>query len=390
VRRRFLPRVLLATAWQNHRFALAVAGYARQAGWHLDLQMELSGEVPRDWNGEGVITLLGGRQDLSRFVQRVGCPTVCATLNEPALELPRVDVDCVAIGRLAAIHFLEKGFANFAWYSDRYQVVEQLRCDSFSETVSQAGRDCTRLVWEHQQGRRKNTWANRQVWLARKLSQLPRPLAVFSVDDTNAVEIVEAAARAELTIPDQVAVLGTGDLDLFRESTPVTLSSVQVDFDRLAREATILLDRLMNGAVPPAEPILIPPSGIASRHSTDTIAVEHPQVARAVKFMIAHFAEPVGAREIVGATEMSQSRLYKAFQQHLGMSPVAVLARIRLEKAERLLRDTPLKIRVIADECGFGDPINLYRAFQRRHGVSPRYFRRSIERHQFEDDQSPH
>ena len=373
------PRILLASAWQNQVFTLALARCARQAGWHLDLQMYLSGELPSEWLGEGIIALLGeDRRDVSRLVKQAKCPVVCVSANEPQTVVPRVVFDSRAVGRLAAQHLLEKGFTSFAWYSHRWQHVEQLRCDSFAETVDTAGHPCAKLIWELEQGKRKNTWANRQAWLVRKLDRLPRPLAVFAVDDTVAVEVIEAFGRLGLQIPGEVAVLGTGNLDVFRESTPVTLSSVKVDFDRLACEAATLLDRLMAGEPAPKDPIILPPNGIAARRSTDTLAVEHPQVARAIRFMFDYFAAPIGVREIVASTTVSQTRLYIAFQEQLGKSPVAVLNRIRLGKATQMLRDTDQPIKEVAIACGFGESINLYRSFQREFQTSPQAYRREF------------
>ena len=57
-------------------------------------------------------------------------------------------------------------------------------------------------------GKRRDTWANRQSWLRRQLLRIPRPLAVFTTDDSTAVEVIEACLAAELGIPDAVAILG--------------------------------------------------------------------------------------------------------------------------------------------------------------------------------------
>jgi len=375
------PRILLATAWQNESFTLALARYARRAGWHLDLQMYLCGELPRDWRGEGIVALLGEeRKDVSRLVQQATCPVVCVSANEPQMDAPRVVIDSQAVGQLAARHLLEKGFASFAWYSHRWQHVDRLRCDSFAEAVEAAGHPCVKLVWHLEKGKRRDTWAKRQAWLVRRLDRVSRPLAVFAVDDTVAAEMIEASLRAGLQIPDEVAVLGTGNVAVFRESTPVTLSTVLVGFDRLAREAAALLDRLMAGESAPKQPIILPPDGIAARRSTDTIAVEHPQVARAIRFMLDHYAEPICIRDIVDSTTTSQTRLYVAFQEQLNKSPVAILNRIRLDKARQMLRESDRKIKTVATACGFGESVNLYRSFQREFQTSPQAYRRQFPR----------
>ena len=131
----------------------------------------------------------------------------------------------------------------------------------------------------------------------------------------------------------------------------------------------------MAGGGAPREPMLLPPGGIVARRSTDTIAVEHPEVALAVRFLLCHYHEPLGAKEVVAATTSSQTSLYAAFREELGASPMAVLRGIRLEKAKQMLRETDQKIRSVAKACGFGEAINLYRLLLNDCGMTPKEYR---------------
>ena len=72
---------------------------------------------------------------------------------------------------------------------------------------------------------------------------------------------------------------------------------------------------------------------------------------------------------------MSKTRLYIAFENDLNESPGAVLTRIRIDKAKRMLRETNEKVHVISEACGFGDAVNLYRCFKRHVGLAPRSYR---------------
>lgn len=368
-------RVLLALAWQNETIARSMARYARQVGWHLDLQMYTTGKVPKEWSGEGIVTLLGGRRDLSHFVRKATVPVVCLTLNEPGVPIPRVDFDNAVLGRLAAQHFLNKRFKAFAWYSCGEQVVERLRAEGYLCRLKEAGYDCQQLVWCRARGRRGDSWANRQAWLSRVLSRQPEPLAILCSDDTVAVEVIEACIRTGIRIPEQVAVMGIGNLELYSDSTPIALSSISVDYELLALEAARLLDRQMAGKRAPTAPILIAPSGIVARKSTDTIAVDHPEVASAIRFMLDHYNKALGVRDIVAATTIAQTRLYQAFQTELEQSPMAVLRTIRMEKAKQMLRETDMKVRDVAKACGLVDAINLYRLLIRDCGMAPKKYR---------------
>jgi len=83
--------------------------------------------------------------------------------------------------------------------------------------------------------------------------------------------------------------------------------------------------------------------------------------------------EPVTLREAAAAAGCSVRSLQLAFQQHYGMTPMAVLRRIRLEAAwEALTRgDPPASIREIAAQYGFSNPGRFAKLCQDTFGQSP-------------------
>ena len=188
-------------------------------------------------------------------------------------------------------------------------------------------------------------------------------------------EILEACIAEQIEVPDEVAVLGMLNMPVFRKSTTIPLSSVMVDHKTVTGAACDLLARMMDGEAPPTEPILFPPRGIAARRSTNTIAADHAEVARAVRFMLDHYMDPIGVREITRRSGACRTRLYELFAAEFQKTPGDVLAGIRIDKAKQMLTQSTAKIGTISESCGFGDPVNLYRNFKRHLGVSPAAYR---------------
>jgi LacI family transcriptional regulator len=360
---------------------LGVSHCAAAAGWHLDVQKSLENDPFGEWHGDGVIAWpTEAREDLSDLIVRSPCPVVVMNLNVPSIHTHRFDFDSHALGRLAAAHFVDRAFTYSAWYSPGASKAEQIRCQSFGDAVIEAGLDFVDLTWILRIGKRKDTWDNRESFLRRELAKLRKPVAVFCRDDSAAVEVIEACREMDLAIPDEVAVLGCGDMPLFRESTTIPLSSIQVDFDRLAREACELLGRLMDGAEIPRETHLLPPGDIVARRSTDTIAAQSTEVAGAIRFMFDHLAEPIGVADISRASGISTTGLYVKFRKEHKQSPAQLLARIRLDKAKEMLRQTRESVSVISERCGFGNPVNLHRRFRLDLKTTPRRYREESRR----------
>lgn len=374
-------RILFASPWWHADIVNGVLRHAAARGWHVDLQTCLSGHLPRRWTGHGIITQFGSDRDqFLRLLEQTGCPAVSLNNNDPDIPIPRVSTDGKLAGRLAAEHLLERGFRSFAFYAHGLMGrSRRIRYEAFDAALRAAGHRAEAVLWDERAQEYDQSWLRRQQWLADRLADLPMPLGVFAFNDQGAVEVIEACMSAGIVIPDQVAVLGMLNMDIFRHSTTVGLSSITYDFDRMTGLACDLLGRMMEGEPgPPADqPILLPPTGIAVRQSTDTLAAHSPAVARAVRFMIDHQAEPISIDAIVAAAGGSRAALFNAFKADMSQPPGQVLARIRVERAKRLLTTTRHKVAAIAEACGFGNSVNLHRTFKQHTGQSPSDYRRA-------------
>jgi LacI family transcriptional regulator len=375
-----MPRVLLVSAWQSHDLAAGVARYAVKAGWHLDLSFFICGEWPEDWQGEGILALpTGGRSDLPGIhLERQ--PVVAMTANCAGMGIPYVDVDNEKVGAMAAEHLLERNFQHFAYYGGLESQVIRLRGEGFAGRLAQAGRTSHQWVWPRSEEVSAHSWDGRQQRLKKALRSLPKPIAVFAVDDLHAVEVIEAGLQLHLRMPTDLAILGAGNHALISRTTAIPLSSVAIDEKEIGYQAALMLDRRMRGEAPDETPLLIPPTGVAIRKSTDTIATEHPDVAKAIRYMLTHYREPIQIPNIVAATSLSQTGLYLAFHAEFNESPARFLTRLRLDRAKQTLADPTQKLSTIALTHGFGDPNNLFRVFKRFEGMSPREYRRKVLR----------
>jgi len=67
---------------------------------------------------------------------------------------------------------------------------------------------------------------------------------------------------------------------------------------------------------------------------------------------------------------MSERSFIRTFRDDTGMTPAEFVLQARLEAARRLLEETTLAPKIIAQRCGFGSPAALRRSFARGLGVS--------------------
>lgn len=88
------------------------------------------------------------------------------------------------------------------------------------------------------------------------------------------------------------------------------------------------------------------------------------------------FQEPgLQIGDIAETLGISQYHLARIFHQEFQIGPQAYLINRRLLFAEKMLRETCLSVKEIAQHCGFGDAGYFSRLFRKKEGVTPLSFR---------------
>jgi LacI family transcriptional regulator len=213
-----------------------------------------------------------------------------------------------------------------------------------------------------------------------RLRSAPKPLALFAVNGSLAVEAHELCADAQIGVPHEVAIVGIDDYLLSVGAHSSHISGVDTRLEEQGYRGAELLERMMRTGRTPVRPLRIAPSQVVTRKSSDILAVRHDGVGRALRHILNHFAEPLAVRDVAAAAGMSERSLHLAFSTHLGISPGMKLIETRLEHACRLLASTQEKIESIANRCGYPSLNAFFIAFKKRSGCTPATFRRKVSR----------
>ncbi|MGA3234945.1 MAG: helix-turn-helix domain-containing protein [Bryobacteraceae bacterium] len=92
---------------------------------------------------------------------------------------------------------------------------------------------------------------------------------------------------------------------------------------------------------------------------------------RICEYIESHLDQKIGLELLAAMAGHSIHHFVRAFHQSVGMPPHSYLLSRRLERAERMLRETQLPLSEIAAATGFSDQSHLARHFRRRTGMSP-------------------
>ncbi len=367
-------RVLLALGWYDYEINRGVAAFAQEANWILNDMAGHTHEIPLHWHCDGILVSLSRNPFASHAELLTRAVPMVDLRNEHEAALPRVLSDNAAVGRLAAEHFMSRGFTNLGYYQAYTATVEEERMAGFRETVERAGKvfyhiDMSRVPARHRRGQQ------RLRHLVKLIKELPPPIGVMGQYDGAAAEFVMACELARVAVPEQIAVIGADNDPITSELGPIPLSSVDTDRYRQGYEAAALLDRLMQGELPPAVPIRIPPKELVTRRSSNILAIENLHVSRGLGFIREHFCQPINIDDVAQAAGVSRRSLFLLFRQYLGRTVLDEINRLRIARARKLLAETDEKTYTVARECGYSNARHLNSNFQKEVGVTPTAYR---------------
>jgi len=104
------------------------------------------------------------------------------------------------------------------------------------------------------------------------------------------------------------------------------------------------------------------------------------RMQRVCDYMHAHLAEEISLQDLARVAYVSRFHLIRMFKQTYGETPYQRVARLRIQRAQRLLATSDTPITQIALNCGFTNQTHFAAAFRRLVGLSPTAYRQSISR----------
>lgn len=83
------------------------------------------------------------------------------------------------------------------------------------------------------------------------------------------------------------------------------------------------------------------------------------------------FSASLTVQDIAKQLHLNNNYFSKLFKQETGASPLAVLQKIRFERAADLFKNTDMSVTEVSCAVGFSDPLYFSRAFKRYFGCNP-------------------
>lgn len=346
--------------------------------WSVYLPEQHRGAAPPEslakWKGDGLIVRIE-TETIADFVRSLGVPVVDVSAARWVPEIPWVETDDKAIARAAFEHFRDRGFESFAFCGDASFKWSNLREAGFVDAVEKAGYVCS--VYRSKSPTVNDfSIASERANLANWLLSRPQPVALFTCYDIRSRQVLDICRDYEIHVPEQVALLGVDNDEILCELSTPPLSSVIPAARKAGQVAAGLLDAMMAGKEMERLDHLLEPVGVATRQSTDILAVKDHDVAKALRFIRDSACDGINVQDVLKQVTLSRRTFESRFKQSVGRTPHEEIVRRRVERIQRYLIETDLTLSQIAKRTGFQNEEYMSVTFRRATDVPPGKFRR--------------
>lgn len=323
------------------------------------------------WRGDGIIARVQDAHTADAL-REFKLPVVDVLGVAEGTGMPLVHVDDRAIAAEVAEHFRDRDFENFGFYGIDGENWSERRRDGFRECCSGANSFHSYETRRGEGDGSERSRADLRAWLR----DLPKPVALMVCSDQRGLAVLEACREEGISVPERVAIVSVdNDVLLCGISSP-TLSSVRAGHGRVGFEAAKLLDGLMSGEQAPDDVILVPPTGVVARRSSDVVAIADAAVAEGLHHIRENLVASLTNDSIARAVGISRTAFQRRFREATGSTVREYLVGERLRRARSLILGTDMTLAEVAERAGFRHQEYMGSVFKERLGITPGSLRR--------------
>lgn len=324
------------------------------------------------WQGDGIIARIAS-SDMLELIQSKGVPVVDVLGNVEASTFPLVKCNDRSIGATVAHHFIENAHRHFGFIglgNERWSVERE---QGFRQAIE--SKQAVLQSYHIDQHKSDNTTSEQLHSIKAWLTKLNTPIGIMVASDQLAPMVFEACHQLNLTIPENISVVGVDNDYPFCNLCRPRLSSVEPNHELVGYRAAQLLDHLLDGQTEPIPMTEIEPHTLHQRLSSDLIALDDPALRKALNYIRKHACSGTSLNAIAQFAGLSRTVLQRRFRNQLNRTVGDIILNEKLRSAREMLTNTELPLSIVAERSGFNCQEYMNHIFKRHLKTTPRKYR---------------
>ncbi|WP_086981134.1 XylR family transcriptional regulator [Vibrio aphrogenes] len=363
---------------------------ASQCGWDIFLEEDFTSNINHfhNWNGDGIIADFDN-PDVVEQLSNIDIPVIGVggsyQSEDDYPNVPYVATDNYALVKMAFEHLKNKGIQKFAFYGlpcDSINGWAHERRKAFVDIVNREGYPSSVYLGNETNPK---TWQYDMNRLSDWLQNLSTPTGIIAVTDARARHLLQACENLNLMVPDRISIIGIDNEELARYLTRVSLSSIGQGCKSMGHKAAKMLHQQLDLYCSSESPlitqskknvrVLVPPTKVYERQSTDFQALKDPYVIQAMHFIRQKACKGIKVEQVLSYVGISRSNMETRFKEERGHSIHQEIHNSKLNRACSLLRATELAISEISELCGYPSLQYMYSVFKKTFDKTPKEYR---------------
>ena len=324
------------------------------------------------WKADVVIGQFDPDDDVTLFRRR-GIVALAQDYIKTFDSIPNITANYNGTGAMAARFFVTRGFPNFGFVGYGGVCWSDDRCKGFSEEVKRSGFNTVHVFDRLKISDYRDDQSDD---LARWLETLPRPIAIMCCDDNVANLLLEHCKICGIKVPSDISVIGVDNDEILCDMSDPALSSINVDIERGGYEAAELAARMVREKKFEGEDIVLQPTNVVPRASSNIFATSDHAVLSALQFIGENARRRISVKDVLEVVPMSRRLLEQRFLKETGSTIYQYITMVRMNIFARLLIETKDSISEIAAKLDEPDTKSISRRFLAVKGCTPSDFRK--------------
>ena len=188
-------------------------------------------------------------------------------------------------------------------------------------------------------------------------SGLTYPVGLFACNDKVGLRLSSVCAAEGFDVPGQIAILGVDNEDIPCELANPSLSSIELNLERIGALAAVQPDQLMNSGETTGlgvDTVEVPPGDIIERESTSSYAGSDPLVVSALRIIRGSDGHRKKVADLLDELASGRRSPETRSKRETGQTLHQALTVQKIRVAGRILRSTDKTMEAVAGEAGFG------------------------------------
>ena len=325
-------------------------------------------EWAKSWEADAILAKWD--HEGTNLLSTLNIPVVLQNFKSRSPYFSNLTGDYYGTGKMAAKFFIKRRFRNFAFYGNKDVIWSQERAAGFRAEVERFGGNFYYFESEDLGGKE---WSDVHVELDEWLISLPKPVGLFACDDDFALRMSQICRINNIKIPEEISLLGVDNDDLICNLSDPPISSIVTDVEKGGYETGRLIDRMLKEGVKEPVDIVVKPSRIELRKSTEKYDISNEYIAEIVNYIEDNFTSDIMIESLTAMVPLSRRNLEVKFKEEMGTTIYQFILSCRINYFADLLITTATE-RTLYDmalESGFNDCKNISRIFKKHKGHTP-------------------